>query len=258
MTLSELEQALFACWPRRYSASWDNVGLQAGDPSAPVRRALVSLDVTDAVADEAARLGADCIISHHPLLFTPLRSVLAGGPGGLVYRLVRSGVGVISMHTNLDSAPGGLADRFALQFLPSVTGVFGAEPDRPDVFYGRMGGIAPVPLSALLDSVRARLGGPLRYAGDPARTVSVLALLCGAGRDYIDEAARLGADAYITADLGYHAFQRAVELGLAVVDAGPYQTEQCAPVLLAEAVRRAAPAVEIIASAQADVIRFHA
>ena len=139
MTLSELEQALFACWPRRYSASWDNVGLQAGDPSAPVRRALVSLDVTDAVADEAARLGADCIISHHPLLFTPLRSVLAGGPGGLVYRLVRSGVGVISMHTNLDSAPGGLADRFALQFLPSVTGVFGAEPDRPDVFYGRMG-----------------------------------------------------------------------------------------------------------------------
>lgn len=109
MTLSELEQALFNLWPRRYAAAWDNVGMQAGDPAAPVRKVLVALDVTDGVAGEAARLGADCIVSHHPLLFSPARSVLAGGPGGLVYRLVRSGVGVISMHTNLDAAPGGLA-----------------------------------------------------------------------------------------------------------------------------------------------------
>ncbi len=258
MTLSELEQALFNLWPRRYAAAWDNVGMQAGDPAAPVRKVLVALDVTDGVAGEAERLGADCIVSHHPLLFSPARSVLAGGPGGLVYRLVRSGVGVISMHTNLDAAPGGLADRFASLFLPSITGRFAAEPDRPDIFFGRLGQIRPIPLSALLDRTRGLLGGPLRYVGDPGRAVSVLALLNGAGKDYIDEAAALGADAYITADLGYHAFQHARELGLAVIDAGHFQTERHAPALFADALRQAAPALEIVESAQTDLIRFHA
>ena len=94
-----------------------------------------------------------------------------------------------------------------------------------------MGQIRPIPLSALLDRTRGLLGGPLRYVGDPGRAVSVLALLNGAGKDYIDEAAALGADAYITADLGYHAFQHARELGLAVIDAGHFQTERHAPAL---------------------------
>lgn len=256
MTLSGLERILFSRWPKSYAAAWDNVGLQVGDPSAAVRRALLALDVTDETADEARRLGADCIISHHPLLFSPPRAVLAQGEGATAYRLIRGGIGVISMHTNLDAAPGGLADRFAEEFLLPPAAPFAAEPERPDVYYGRIGGIAPSLLSELLARVKETLGGPLRYAGDPARTVRTLALLNGAGKDYIREAARLGADAYITADLGYHAFQLAAELGIAVIDAGHFGTERFAVGLLERALREGAPEVETVRSAEGDVICF--
>ncbi|MFQ5572104.1 MAG: Nif3-like dinuclear metal center hexameric protein, partial [Rhodothermales bacterium] len=105
-TIREIAQALEAWAPPGSAQSYDNVGLQVGDARRIVQRALIALDLTPAVLEEAVQRKATLIISHHPLVFTPLRSVTADGfVSGLVLRLAESGIALYSIHTNLDAAP---------------------------------------------------------------------------------------------------------------------------------------------------------
>ncbi|NPV70358.1 MAG: Nif3-like dinuclear metal center hexameric protein [Firmicutes bacterium] len=100
--------------PPSYAGSWDNPGLQVGDPASAVETVLVAVDATPAVVDEAVGLGAQLIITHHPLIFKPVNSInTAAGPGGLLARLISSGISVFSAHTNLDVAMGGVDDTLA-------------------------------------------------------------------------------------------------------------------------------------------------
>lgn len=100
--------------PPEWAESWDNVGLLVGDPAAEVKRVLVTLDVTPAAAFEAAQKGAQMIVSHHPLIFKPLKSLRADRAGqGIAWRLARDGIAAFAAHTNLDVAPGGVNDALA-------------------------------------------------------------------------------------------------------------------------------------------------
>ena len=116
-TVREVEQALYALAPRDLAQSWDNVGLLVGDPEQEVRQVLVALDVTQAVAEEALSLGCGLIVAHHPLMncaWSPVQSVRTDQPQGkLITTLIRGGVSAICMHTNLDSAAGGVNDALA-------------------------------------------------------------------------------------------------------------------------------------------------
>ncbi|AEN73710.1 NGG1p interacting factor 3 protein, NIF3 [Rhodothermus marinus SG0.5JP17-172] len=112
-TVREIAAALEAWAPPGSAQSYDNVGLQVGDPEQPVRRALLALDLTPAVLEEARALEAELIITHHPLLFRPLRQLTPDGlVSSLALRLAASGIALYSIHTNLDAAPGGVS--FAL------------------------------------------------------------------------------------------------------------------------------------------------
>ncbi|MDQ7039789.1 MAG: Nif3-like dinuclear metal center hexameric protein [Rhodothermus sp.] len=112
-TIREITEALEAWAPPGSAQSYDNVGLQVGDPERTVRRALLALDMTPAVFEEARALGAELIITHHPLLFRPLRQLTPGNlVASLALRLAESGIALYSIHTNLDAAPGGVS--FAL------------------------------------------------------------------------------------------------------------------------------------------------
>ena len=111
--LAAVAAALEAWAPPGSAQSYDNVGLQVGDARRPVRRALLALDLTPAVVEEAREAGADLIITHHPLLFRPLKRLTADGfVSSLALRLAEAGIALYSIHTNLDSAPGGVS--FAL------------------------------------------------------------------------------------------------------------------------------------------------
>ena len=116
-TVREVEQALYALAPRDLAQSWDNVGLLVGEPEQEVRQVLVALDVTQAVAEEALSLGCGLIVAHHPLMncaWSPVQSVRTDQPQGkLITTLIRGGVSAICMHTNLDSAAGGVNDALA-------------------------------------------------------------------------------------------------------------------------------------------------
>lgn len=112
--------------PPRLKMQWDNVGLLCGDAGDEVTGALVALDITDAVVDEAQSRGTNLIISHHPLIFRPLESVTAQGAGRLVWRLAKSGISAVCMHTNLDIASGGVNDALAQALSLSQVSGFAA------------------------------------------------------------------------------------------------------------------------------------
>lgn len=122
ITLEQLTAIVDTLAPFSYASSWDNVGLQLGDPDAAVRRVLVTLDVTPAVVQEARRKRCNAIIAHHPLIFHPLKKIVCSTyPGNMVIKLIEYGVGVIVAHTNLDKSPNGtnkaLADALGLFHL---------------------------------------------------------------------------------------------------------------------------------------------
>ncbi len=113
-TVRDIVQAVDRLAPFALAEAWDHVGLQVGDPATPVARVLVALDVSEAVLDEAAEVGADLVLAHHPLIFKPLEAVTADGRAGrLVLRLAREGRAMVAAHTNLDAADGGLCDLLA-------------------------------------------------------------------------------------------------------------------------------------------------
>ena len=341
ITVRDIAQILEEWAPREIAWERDNIGIQCGNPSAPVRGVLVALDVTEDVVREAGRRHASLIVSHHPLLFRPLSSVdTSTGTGRLLATLLRQEIAVIAAHTNIDFVRGGTSfalagalglrdpefmvrnsrlnakivtfvppshvDRVARAMSDAGAGVIGdyrqcsfrtqgtgtflgdtttspavgargvfervpetrlemallqrdapaivralklahpyeevaydlfpLENTHPDFGMGAIGTLPrPVTLSAFLGRIRRTLGSRgLRYCGAPATTLRSVAVCGGSGADLLHQAIAGGADAFITADVKYHAFQEASGR-IALVDAGHYETEL--PVVAAIAAR---------------------
>ena len=200
---------------------WDNVGLLVGRPGREVRRVLVALDITEAVADEAERWGAELIVAHHPVIFRGAKSVTDREPvGRTLLALLEGGISAVCMHTNLDVAPGGVNDALA-----EALGLEEPGPLRADGL-GRVGTLAEArPLEAFAGDVCRILDcNGLRYAdgGKPVRRVAVGGGACG---DCIPDVLAAGCDTFVTADLSYHVFLDAAQQGLNLIDAGHFPTE---------------------------------
>ena len=258
-TIGDIGEALEGWAPRDSAQDYDNVGLQVGDARRTVARALIALDLTPAVLDEARRHDATLIITHHPLLFHPLRSVTADGfVSSLALRLAESGIALYSIHTNLDAAPGGvsfaLAEHLGLKetrFLDPFGPETGVDPgEQPQMGLGALGRLeAPMPLSGLLQRIAERLqAGSLRYVGNLDATVETVAVCGGSGSSFTGLALRAGADAYVTADVTYHRFFDVLDTDgrprMALIDAGHYETEALTESLLRDWLRRRFPTVD--------------
>ena len=221
-TVHEIERALYRWAPGELAASWDNVGLLVGSGHTPVRSVLIALDVTEAVADEAAGMGAELIVAHHPLLnchWHKVQTVLDdNAQGRCITKLIRNGISAICMHTNLDAAEGGVND-----ILARKLGLAGVVPLSEEKI-GRVGTLErEKSLEEFLPVVLQSLGCQgLRYrgAGKPVHKVAVGG---GACAEYIPRAAALGCDTIVTADVKYHEFLDAD--GINLIDAGHFETE---------------------------------
>ena len=224
-TVREIEQALFDLAPREGSMDWDNVGHLLGDPDREVTKVCVALDITEAVAAEAIAQGCELIVSHHPVMnckWLPVQTVRSDtAQGHLLLRLLRSGVSAICMHTNLDVAPGGVNDAFAAALGLEDPGPLG-DPEG----LCRVGTLSsPMPLQDFARKVCRDLhANGVRYAGcgKPVRRVAVGG---GACSDYIRHAVAAGCDTFVTADLSYHQFLDAEGMGINLIDAGHFPTE---------------------------------
>jgi dinuclear metal center YbgI/SA1388 family protein len=347
VTLGEFTQWFEGLVPPCYQEDYDNSGLQTGDPSSEIDSVLLSVDVTLKVITEAIQHGCNLIISHHPLIFTPLRRLaFASETERCVALALKHGVAVYSAHTSLDNFGHGvshtLAEKIGMEnikvlvpmkgklsklvtFVPSAyavkvrealfaagaghTGNYdhcsfnvngegtyrageGADPFAGETgrdhtedeirieavmpshltvacvrallevhpyeevaydiialgneFYGAGAGATgtlPVPLTGitLLERLKKITGIPvIRYSGDPARTITAVAVCGGSGSALINDAARAGADAFITADIKYHAFTDAPR-NMLVADIGHYESEKFSLQLLHEMINKKFP-----------------
>lgn len=223
--ISDIYEALCAMAPLSLQMSFDNSGFQLGSLSSSVDTVLLALDLTDAVIEEAEEMKAGLIITHHPLLFHPLKQISADDPAqARIMKLVRRDISVISMHTNLDIAESGVND--------VLIRLLGAEPQEvlDEEGCGRIGCLEkPAEMEEFTARCRDRLNNKyIRYYSS-GKAVSRLAVMGGAGGDAMENAFRKGCDTYVTADLKYHEFLRAAELGMNLIDADHFCTE--APVM---------------------------
>ncbi len=223
MTVRELYKKMVARLPDSLAESWDNDGLMVcPDGDAPVRRVLLALDVTESVVDFAIENHFDLIFTHHPLIFRPLSSVTEDTPvGRKVIKLIGSGIAVISFHTRADRVDGGVND-----VLADLLELSEVEPLGEDGM-GRVGYLEnPMSLEEFSAFVKSRLGAPILNVADGGDLVHKVALLGGEGKDYLPAALASEADTYLSGNLGYHTLEDAPELGINLIEAGHYYTEQ--------------------------------
>ena len=228
--------------PRHLAEDWDNTGLLVGSYAQKVERILVALDVDDIVVAEAIECSADMIVAHHPAIFRGMKHLRTDLPlGRRLAALLTHGIAVAAAHTNLDITRGGvndvLAERLGLEKLSSF--ITTAQTDGSAESLGRIGTLpAPVAIDDFAHSVRERLGVShvrlVRAADRPVRRVAVVG---GAGAEFIDTAVRRGADVYLTGDVKYHEAQRAAEQGMHLIDAGHFGTERPVLPVLADLLR---------------------
>lgn len=221
MTVGELYAAMEARIPRALSCDWDNDGLMCcPDPDAEVRRVLAALDVTGDTVQYAIDGGYDLIVSHHPMIFRPLRALETGNyVAKRAIGLVRAGVSVMSFHTRLDAVEGGVNDTLA-----DLLGLRDVTPFGDGI--GRVGTLDSAhTLCEFAETVKSATGAPALLCADAGRAVRRVALLGGSGSDDVPAAIEAGADTYLTGELAYHWLADAREAGVNLLAAGHFHTE---------------------------------
>lgn len=218
MTVSKIFQFLNKQYPCDTACDFDNVGLLIGDSEQEVTKALVSLDCTLQTIAEAKEKNCQLIITHHPVIFSPLKNVLAGS---IPFELIKSGISVISMHTNLDIAKNGGVNACLCKAL----GIENTEIYTASDGYALMSGrVSPLSADDFAKQIKSTLGGTVKYVAGKKLIEKVL-VCSGSGGDFINEAIKSGFDALVTADIKHHQFLESFDNGISLFDAGHFNTE---------------------------------
>lgn len=245
MKVKDITAVLEEVAPLSLQEDFDNSGLLVGDPESEIRSALLCVDITEAVLEEAISLGADMVISHHPVIFHPLKHITCSTYiERVVAGAIRSGIALYASHTNLDSAPDGMSHR-----LGNLLGLKNVSILVPSAFCGGGAGTGIVgepavqtQMSEFLGFVKSALGlKVLRYSDIAGRgKVTRVALCTGAGGAFVGAAKASGAEVYISSDFRYNNFLDA-DRDIVIVDIGHFESEYCAIDLLYDIIRKKIP-----------------
>ena len=261
-TVADILKYVETLAPTYMKMDWDNVGLLCGSRETPVTKVLVALDPFEGVCREAAEWGAELIVTHHPMIFAPLKSVTEETTvGRSIMTLCRHGISAVNAHTNLDCAPGGVNDVLAatlgLKDVETIPPFFRDDQGRQ---WGllRRGRVEEQPLSQFLEIVKGSLNAEgLRYVdgGKPVRMVAVGGGHCS---DELMSAFEAGCDTFVTADIKYNEFWDAQALGMNLIDAGHFATENPVVAVLAEKIAAAFPGIQVkISETHRDCMKFY-
>jgi len=240
--VKDVFQALDRLAPFGTQLDFDNAGFLAGRSEREVRKILVALDITQAVAEEAGRWGADLIVSHHPVIFHPVKAVTdRDETGRVLLALIENRISAICAHTNLDAAQGGVNDRLAAALELASPVPFEGE------HIGRMGQAhrRGLPVREYAAFVKDRLNAAGVRFVDGGRPVEQVAVGGGSCGSMLHEAVESGCDTFVTADVKYDVFLEAKALGLNLLDAGHYATEQVVCPALVDFLQKEFPAVQV-------------
>ncbi len=225
--------------PLSLQESYDNAGLQTGDPEMPVSALLLCLDFTEEILQEAIEKECNMIVSHHPLLFHGLKQITGRNYiQRIVIEAIRHGIALYSAHTNLDSAWNGVSHEMAHILGLHETQVLVPKDETGKTGLGVIGNIHPTPKMEFLRKVKDSFNvKAVRYSDQTSRLVIKRAALCGgAGADLIGEAVRQGADAIVTGDVKYHDFAN-YSHDILVADIGHFESELCARQIFSRIIR---------------------
>ncbi len=247
-TVADILAFMEALAPRSMKMDWDNVGLLVGGKSRPVTRLLVALDPFEGVCREAADWGAQLIVTHHPLIFRPISAVTdETSTGRSIQLLCREGISAINAHTNLDCTPGGVNDQLAARLgLENIQVIDPQGTDSQGREWGllRRGTVAEQTMEDFLSLVKSALNCEgLRYV--QCGSVRHVAVGGGACATELMDAHRAGCDTFVTSDVKYNQFWDARDLGINLIDAGHFHTENPVTYWLAEKISAAFPALQV-------------
>lgn len=228
--------------PFETQEDWDNSGMLVGDMDAEVKKVAVVLDITHEEIKKAKAIGADLIISHHPVIFNPIKSVTKGS---VPYELVASSINALCCHTPLDIADGGTND--------SLAELLGIEVTRTEDPILRLGTVEPTTAQELAGKIANTLNTKVRYA-DAGKTIKKIAICTGAGCSLIEAAGEI--DAFITGDASHHNFLDCIQAGITLIAAGHYETEIVVVPVLVKELQAQFPDIEIIDIKQENPIKF--
>lgn len=228
--------------PFETQEDWDNSGMLVGDMEAEVKKVAVVLDITHEEIKKAKAIGADLIISHHPVIFNPIKSVTKGS---VPYELVASSINALCCHTPLDIADGGTND--------SLAKLLGIEVTRTEDPILRLGTVEPTTAQELAGKIANTLNTKVRYA-DAGRKIEKIAICTGAGCSLIEAAGEI--DAFITGDASHHNFLDCIQAGITLIAAGHYETEIVVVPVLVKKLQAQFPDIEIIDIKQENPIKF--
>lgn len=238
MTVGEIYDIIDGIFPFSTQVEYDNSGLLVGSRQQTVSRAAIMLDCTESGIKAAENFGAELIISHHPLMFKPIKKLSDSNP---VYSLAQKGIALISAHTNFDAAPGGINDLTAKALGFCEFSRF----DCSDGWQGRMCEFpeAKTPEEVALLAEKA-FGGKVKYTGN--NMIKKLAVFCGSAGEYFYDAVDAGADGVLCGDIKHNYFVDAHNLGVSVFDAGHFETERLAMPHLYNLLKEKIPQIEFL------------
>lgn len=222
MLIHEIKDALNEIAPLETQAEWDNSGVQICYGPKDIKTIIVAMEMTDELITEAIENKADMIITHHPLIFDPIKSIHCCTPQGrFIKRLIQNEIVLYSSHTPFDISKGGNTDH--LMKLMGVTKVKVVPGTEEFLKAGVLAKETTLADFAYMLAEKLDLPG-LKFTGDPEKKIKTVAACTGGGGEFVKDA--VGFDLYVTGDVKYHDAQFALESGLAVIDAGHWGTEQ--------------------------------
>ena len=257
MKLNEIIAKLEARIPKSWAEEWDNPGLACGGMDDEIDLICVSLDATQDAVAECAERGAGLLLTHHPLLFRPAKSITSETlTGRIITSAIKKGVAIYSMHTNWDSSPEGV--NF---ILAQELGLTGAAPLFPaeGLWRGAVGdlpeAVDPQGLANMLKE-KTHITRPMVY-GPPDKLIKRLAVGGGACKEFWTDALRAGADAFVCSDISYHFREEALSAGLVVGDVDHGEMERNSIEKLAE-IAEAETGLPVFTAADREIRAFTA
>lgn len=228
--------------PVETQEEWDNSGMLVGDMNAAVKKAIVVLDIDSRAIEEAKKLGANLIISHHPVIFTAMKRFVKGS---VPFELASNSINAICMHTPLDIADGGTNDTLAC-----LLGFNTYKGENPIL---RFADIEEISAESLASNIANKLGTTVRFA-DAGKPIRKIAICTGGGASLMCEAC--GIDAFITGDAKHNDFLDAISEGITLIAAGHYETEFPIVPVIANRLQEQFKEIEIIDIKQENPVRF--
>ncbi len=248
MKCYDIIEKLESLSPQVFAEEWDNIGLLAGRRDKEVRTVYIALDATDVVIGEAVRLGADLLLTHHPLIFKKMSRVNTDDfIGRRVCELIRNDISYYAMHTNFDvmGMADAAADALSLKDRQVLNVTY--EDALSKEGCGRVGRLEKcMRVMELAALVKEKFHVPnVRVFGNLEDIAGTVAVMPGSGGDYIQDALNVGADVMITGDVDHHEGIDAVAQGIAVIDAGHYGIEKIFIPYMEAYIKRELPGIQV-------------